>query len=251
MITSRAGVNGLFFVVALVFSWSLHAAESSDGSLSVTLWQQNKHLNYPSSVRLATLLGDAYQSLEYEPYAPGAALIDVSAEKKTVTALQRRVLQQLKMLGSPSAMQIVRQLSHFQYVRKIPVNLDLDEVRVSSKDNPMLSGRYELSLPKRPAHITLVGALKEGRPVSAKVKLGAVLDAYLNEVQFQNDADRYHPWVIQADGAVHQVKYLSWEGSPTFLSPGAIVFVGLESLPEQYKHLNENIAQLLASSVER
>ncbi|NLU96873.1 hypothetical protein B6N13_02010 [Marinomonas sp. UCMA 3892] len=210
--------------------------------------QQSVTLSYPQEVRLSQVLTDAYAQLDYQPYSLGTALIDLSKQQQ-IDEKKHAILKKLQDINTPASNYIAKKLNSLDFVYRERIETDPSKVRVNPKYDPMLKGVYQLFLPKRPQHIYLINA-DDHNYLTLKLTANSNLKDYLAE---QFEANRYtydSAWIIQANQDVYQATDIQWKGKLYFLSPGAIVFIGLTDLPEKYRDLNADIAHLLAFLLE-
>lgn len=242
----------LFCCVLLVTALSSRqvvAEAANTFTTRITLLPSQITLSYPQDVRFSQVLSDAYAQSNEEIYALGTGLID--PHKQTMIDTQKRVImRQLTQLNTPQAMQLAKQLDSLPLVYHEPIATDLTSVRVSSKLNPLIKQDYWLSLSKRPTHIKVFDPALD-HSVTMALQENADLRDYLATLSQMTKRDRHDSaWIIQANRVVYQVDNLAWKNTLHFLSPGAIVFIGLQNLPDEYRDLNANIAHLLAFRLE-
>ncbi|NLQ19073.1 hypothetical protein HGG82_15835 [Marinomonas sp. M1K-6] len=237
----------------LLSGWLFLAAFSHSAladNANVTLLQSQVSLSYPQEVRFSQLLSDAYAQLSYEVYPLGSALINPN-KQAVVEAKKQAVLRQLAQLKTPAATHLAKQLNALRLVYHEDMVFDPIKVRIRTKLDPMIKGEYWLSLPKRPMHITVFDpALEQG--LKMPLNNNADLRDYLAKLPYVTKEGQPYDsaWVIQADRTVYQARDLQWKNTLYFLSPGAMVFIGLPNLPDEYRDLNANIAHLLAFRLE-
>ena len=216
----------------------------------ITLQHNQITLSYPQEVRFSQLLQDAYSHTNYLIYLLGSALINPN-KQSIVTNQKSTVLRQLAAINTPAAKHIINHLNRLNLVYHEDMVFDLTKVRMNPKLNPTIKGEYSLSLPKRPTHITVFDA-RQNQIKTIPLNKNGELHDYL--AQFAGVSKSQQPydsvWVIQADRSIYQVKDLQWKNTLYFLSPGAMVFIGLQNLPDDYRDLNANVAQLFAFRLE-
>ena len=245
-----------FFIATLLFisgSLTTHAAapvNPKGEALSVSLPEENKTYHYSQTVRLSQVLTDIYPTLHYVPYTLGASLIRVS-KTPLIAEEKYRIIQQLITLNTPSSLFLLAQLSNMTFAFREHISLNLPTVRLSPKQDPLLAGAFQLFAPARPDHFLVVGAINQESPLAISLQGGQSLRDYLPTIQMNDQALDSTPWVIQADQTFYQVHDLYWKNKPYFLSPGAVVFIGLKDLPIEFKDLNRDIVHLLTYRVEK
>lgn len=218
-------------------------------STSITLINTQMSLTYPqNSVRFSQVLTDSYAQLTYEPYPFGIALIDPN-KQPTIDKMKLNILKRLQSIDSGSSNYLAKQLESLNFVYREKIETDPSKVRANPKYDPMIKGEYWLSIPKRPEHIFIIDANKK---VSRAVplKMNSNLEDYLAELHNTNTQIYDFAWIIQANQDVYQATDIQWKGKRYFLSPGAVVFIGLTDLPDKYQDLNADIAHLLTFHLE-
>ena len=240
--------GGILLITALS-SRHVIAETANTFTTRITLLPSQITLSYSQDVRFSQVLSDAYAQSNEEIYALGTGLID--PHKQTMIDTQKRVImRQLMRQNTPEATNLAKQLDALPLAYHEPIATDLTRIRVSSKLNPLIKQDYWLSLPKRPTHIKVFDPALD-HSVTMALQENANLRDYLAKLSQITKQDRHESaWIIQADRVVYQVDNLAWKNTLHFLSPGAIVFIGLPNLPDEYRDLNANIAHLLAFRLE-
>lgn len=224
----------------------------------IILVNQNISLTYNKTVRLEKVFTDAYLYTRKDIYSLGIALISPT-KQALVDAKKDKILNQLKALNTSEANNLIAQLSPLTYAYREKIETDLNKIRLISRSNPILKGEYHLLLPTRPKHITVFSS-DYNKPIRLPLHTNYHLKDYLSELpapvksnteQANNKKPSYHSaWVIQANQDLYQALDIQWERNLYFLSPGAYVFTGLTKLPNEYHHLNADIANLLTYYLE-
>lgn len=212
----------------------------------VILLSEKISLSYSQEVRLSQVLSDASLHIKHPIYPLGSALIapdkQLLIDKKLAT-----VLNQLTTLNTPESSNIYNQLSRLNFVYREPVEMNISKVRVTPNKDPMIRGNYWLYLPKRPSNILILDSQQE-HSLAIPMYAGANLKQYLQTLP---ESSHYNSvWVIQADQHKYQANNIQWKNILYFLSPGAIIFTGLDNLPKQYSNLNTDIVDLLTYQLE-
>lgn len=237
---------------------------------TVELPLQGAVLEYKADVRLLQVLDDANSngSLGYFPLS--AQLFD-KTNIKAIEIKKRNVLRQLEALAveNPEAKLVVQQLSSFQYLNRIFIELDRNAVISQSGKNPLLVPSFNLEkslnqekisvsqtqgfslyLPHRSTSIQLIGVMKGS--VRMNLIEHGTLNDYLDALPngfLGESVDKSVAYVVQPDGVVQTIQYAYWNEQPVYLAPGAIVFMAFYSLPSEYSTLNQDIVDLLRHKV--
>jgi len=235
---------------SLVYSSLVYSASTySAPALQVELKQENIILNYNQRPRLSQLLTDAYQHMSHAPYSLGVSLIDTNPVKSTLLSTKKnQLLQTLKKLPEASPQNLYNILSNLKLVNRTPLNLDLEAVQLNSKLNPLLEGRYTLSLPKRPDHIIFIDPISKQDIIKIKLKPGQPLKTYIKEylAGTNNNDKKYKTFtLIQADKNIIMPTTSYWNNNRYYLSPGAMVFVNLNSNIQEAEQINQKFIELL------
>ncbi|PJE53243.1 capsule biosynthesis GfcC D2 domain-containing protein [Marinomonas sp. BSi20584] len=241
-------LKGLFLMCMLCLA-TLSQNAKADNAV-ITLLHNQVTLSYPQEVRFLQLLQDAYSQSQYQIYPLGSALINPN-KQSIVTNQKRAVLRQLAAINTPAAKHIANYLNRLNLVYHEDMVFDFTKVRIKPKLNPLVKGEYSLLLAQRPNHITVFDAAQDLVKKVPLNKSGELRD-YL--AQFSGATKEQQPydsvWIIQADRSIYQAKDLQWKNTLYFLSPGAMVFIGLPNLSDEYRDLNANIAHLFAFRLE-
>ena len=240
-------------LVGLVFGGGASHVEADIAhryAVRITVLPERTSLIYPQPIRLDQVLNDAYELQQNAVYPLGSALIDPHKQPQLIVE-KRRILNELRLLRTPEAINLASQLRALRYAFHESVEMDIAKVRGMPKYNPLLKQEYWVSLPVRPDYITVVDP-NSARSQQLPFKANAQLRDYMADlaVSDQEVPSYQSVWVIQADRSIKYVQNLQWQAEPHFISPGALVYIGLENLPDDYRELNANIARLLANRLE-
>ncbi|WP_322783791.1 capsule biosynthesis GfcC family protein [Marinomonas pontica] len=135
------------------------------------------------------------------------------------------------------------------FVHREPVQTRRNTIRTRLEFNPMLHGEYWLILPERPDNVTVIDP-NSSRPHVIPLVTNFSLKDYLSDLPNIASNSVQNAWIIQANQDTYEATGINWKNIPYFLTPGAIVFLGLQDLPDQFRDLNASIAHLLALRVE-
>ena len=109
---------------------------------------------------------------------------------------------------------------------------------------------FSLYLEQRSENVQVIGALDNPLTIPL-IEHGSIND-YLKLIpqgSLGTTVDDSFVYVIQPDGHVKKAPYAYWNNSQTYLAPGAMIFIGFDSLPSSYSSLNQDIAELLRNKV--
>ncbi|WP_394180912.1 capsule biosynthesis GfcC family protein [Marinomonas posidonica] len=214
--------------------------------VKIHLLQPEITLEYEAAVRLSQVLSDAQKQVDYPVYSLGISVISPS-KQALVDQQKNDIFNALRHIDSAESKRIVKQLAPLHFVYRERLETRLKNVRTVKKNNPLLSHDYALSVPIRPTFIRVISPKRTSMSMIKQTPNSHLKD-YLTPDIAGDDYDS--AWVIQADQKVQYIKGIQWQGKHHYLSPGSLVFVGLENLPHQYKTLNQDIAQLLTQHLE-
>ena len=218
-------------------------------STNITLISSQRSLEYPQdAVRFSQVLADSYALLTYQPYFFGTSLID-PRKQPTVEKKKLDILNKLQEINSPASNYLAKQLDALHFVYREKIETDPSKIRVDSKLDPMIKGNYWLDIPKRPKHIFIINANIESS-LTLPLKINSDLESYLGDLPDANSHTYDSAWIIQANQDVYQATDIQWQDKGYFLSPGAIIFIGLTNLPDEYQDLNADIAHFLTFCLE-
>ncbi|SBS35897.1 hypothetical protein MSP8887_02481 [Marinomonas spartinae] len=221
--------------------------ESPKSNNQITLVETATTFRYNTPPRLSMVLAEALHTLTYNPYYLGAALVD-ETQQQDFMRFKQNVMDQLAMAKTFSTEKMRSQLQHTAFTKKETLSLDYDIVRVFPKKNPLLKGHFKLYLPKRPHDIMVYGAIQSTTPINLALQDGSSLQAYLPEIPFYNVAMNTTIWIIEPDQTIDQIQNIHQQKQPTYLAPGAIIYIASNEIPEQ---LNQNIVTLLQNRLEK
>jgi hypothetical protein len=230
----------------------MNSTLASEPELSVSLPTLSTVLSYQNPVRLSQALSDTQTLLREKGAAPTFWLAAQLLEKDKniqIEQLKANILKKLQLLGNEeSESELKAKLlssfitsHHFNFRHFI--SLDNDRVRIQKEKNPLLKGKFKLLTPSRTSRIRIIGSEVPEQIVPFLEH--ASIDDYLQSSILPENSNTSIVYIIQPDGDLTEVSNTYWKRKPVFFTPGAILFVGFNSLPEQYSSLNEQIAELL------
>ncbi|PWI34565.1 hypothetical protein DI392_05520 [Vibrio albus] len=241
-----------FSATAVLFSTLTSAPVNAGESLSVTLPDMEISLNYAQPVRLDQVLTDT-QNLKLQqpqamPFWLAAQFIEPSNnadidEKKKAAIHQLQTLAANDKDSSHKAHLLINALQKAQFNFRHFIPLDNDHVRLKNEDNPLLSGQYTLLTSPRVNKVRIFGTQNSWYPVDM-IEHGTI-DQYLEQAALPENSDTQLVFVIQPDGALITADNAYWNTKPVFIAPGATIYIGFDSLPDEFEHLNQDIADLL------
>lgn len=232
--------------ISLAILLSITAGSVLAQSIKINLLQSETVLEYVSAPRLSQVITEAAEQTDYAIYPLGVTLI--SPDKQAlIDEKKRSIFTILEGLKNQQAAQILKHLKKLHFVHKEPSNTLLRRIRTDKKLNPLLSKNYTLSLPIRPDYIRLITPMRESTSL-VKYLPNTSLKEYLTKKVAGDSYDS--AWIIQANQDTRLVSNIQWQSKKYYLSPGAIVFVGLSNLPSKYQTLNQDIAELLSQHLE-
>lgn len=231
------------FLISTMCCYSLLAFSQP---IKIQLLQPEITLEYGDPVRLSQLLTDAQKQVNYQVYPLGISLISPTKQRH-IDEQKRLIFSALDKINTKDAQRIAEQLESLHFVYREKVETRLQQVRTIKKDNPLLAHDYVLSIPTRPALIRLITPKQIPTPLVKQLPNARLKDYMTPDIA---GAHYDSAWVIQADQSIQYISGIQWKGQNHYLSPGSIIFVGLDNAPDQYQHLNQDIAQLLTQHLE-
>ncbi|MGF1730502.1 capsule biosynthesis GfcC family protein [Photobacterium kasasachensis] len=240
--------------------------ENQPVKITVKTSLDSKHqleLNYPVPVRVNQILSDSITNinqlaLAQEQIKPtfsntifwtGAALYERFPHPQ-----KQRVVNRLKQLASlwkkegegeqsQAAFNLAAYIENLILGQRIFTPLDYDHVRIDSARNPLANHDLTLLLPPRPSSVLITGAIAQSKGVSWQERGNA--NSYLKHVVTLSNSDNSEAWVIQPDGQVEQHPIAYWNQKHFDIAPGATIYLGFSSLPDEVNTINEDIVNLL------
>lgn len=208
-------------------------------------------LQYAEPVRLAQVVSDSLKqrTLSGAPYWLGSSL-STTTEPETKPALitQLTQLSQQHRDDAPVSRSFANTAQWLQqhiHSQRLPVNVDIDKVRLNKADNPLLNGNYQLQLANRPTSIMIIGAIE--KPLSVKWQPRMAAKEYLAQVTPITIAANSEVTVIQPDGVIQQHPIAYWNNNHNDIAPGAIIYLGYQSVFHDYSELNHAISSMLTN----
>ncbi|MGF1761301.1 capsule biosynthesis GfcC family protein [Photobacterium sagamiensis] len=219
-------------------------------------------LTYSSAVRLDQVLNDGLNNIKTLPsqrvhtspqpvFWTGAALYD-QKQTKQMQQQKQQLLSRLDRLAQEwqddaeqvSTVNALKgSLTKLMLAHRIMQPLDPDLVRMQPSLSPLLSGDFQLILPARPTSVLVLGAVRRSKNILWQERANAAF--YLDQAKPTSDAENSDVWVIQPDGVAEQHQIAYWNHKHQDIAPGAIIYMGFDSLPSDFTTLNQDIINLL------
>lgn len=197
----------------------------------------------------------ASPALKDRSWWPGTVI----AEPLATAAAQQHYQQTLARLQSWAASEegeraaainsVLQQLKAVRVTGRQFVSLDPDWIRLRPEANRRLEGEYSLYTLRRPASVTLAGAIAG----SGKVvwQPGRDTREYLAGHARLSGAERNVVTVIAPDGSTQEAPVAYWNHRHVEVAPGSIIYLGFSSwaLPAEYRDLNQHIISVLTHRI--
>ena len=253
----------LGFSVACSLTVSSLVAANTDaaaGAVTVMLTssqsqRQQLQLHYPAPVRLEQILADSLANLSQLPvstaqqgqpvYWTGAGVFTAFPHRDKAS-----VLNQINTLANQSEakkrevlIKLATTIKPLPIGERVFTPLDYDQIRINKADNPLVQQNITLVLPSRPSTVLVLGAVNKPQYLPWQPRTDA--GNYLSQALPAEMADNSLATVIQPDGKVEQHPIAYWNQNHQDIAPGAIIYLGLASLPSGYNNLNDDIIHLL------
>lgn len=237
-------------LVALIIT--LLVTVQVNAQLVIQLPQEEIALEYSIPVRLSQVLSDIpsfSQTITFDGYSIANKMFNHDKHKKA-SQLKQTVLNRLQEQLSSDLTKNKTIGALIEQVRTWPigyrefVSLDYDQVRLHPKNDPLLSGRFELVQGMRTSTISIEGAVYQASKVS--MSANQTLSDYLTSVKLLPEAHKSYAWVIYPDGESKRVGYAYWNDEGVSLTPGSTIFIGLDSDSDETIELEKSITQLLS-----
>ncbi|KZM42028.1 hypothetical protein OA92_12385 [Marinomonas sp. SBI22] len=239
-----------YLLFLLLLFTSLSATANKNKTLEVVIPQQKINLSYQVAPRLSQLLIDAKKNTDYSAYTLGSALIKKNSyENITIQNNKIELIESLETINHTSAFHLRTLIEGLNFFQQEKLSLDLEKVQLDSRINPIISGNYQLYLPKRPDFLILIDPNHSEKIIKLKLKPGYNLSKYLNEFYKNTDIVTDNIRIIQADKEVITPKIDYWSNSKYYLSPGAIIYIGLNEDIENAEITNQSFLKLLQHHV--
>lgn len=252
MMLFKACTGGGRYLIITILSLFVffHSHVSADTQTAeptdIKLLQGQMLFSYNDRIRLSQVFTQAYTHINHDVYSLGTTLVNLNKQPMIDDTLQT-LIAKLEQVGTDESLRVIKQLTELRFAYREKIHTNFNQVRVNPLFDPMLSGKYLLSLPKRPDTIMLISPTESTR-IILPFKNDRDVTFYLDAL---THTDNRRPiWVIQADQTVYPIQDHDWKNTRFFLAPGAIVFVELTHLPVEYKTLNSDIAHFLAYRLE-
>jgi hypothetical protein len=244
-------IKFIFTVTSLVISCFSHANERY--VTLVDLPQSKVQIQTTQPIRLSAVLQEAKSRTSFGSYSEGNKLFNLNNQAQ-IERIKQESIQSLNTLMAMAnyerlATSLLAMVKSKHYAYRELISLDLDQIRLDSAQDPLLSGHYQLSMMPRPKTIAIVGAITE--PTVANYSPELTVMNYLQLVTLRQGSSKSYAWVISPQGHSVKVGTSYWNNEHTAILPGSIIFVGLEeSLNSDLPNLEPNLITLLKSTQE-
>jgi hypothetical protein len=244
-------------VLALLCSQNINAETSITVKQSINS-KARISLQYEQAPRLVQVIKDSLsnstQLASHEKpqaiYWLAAGLYDYATEtefqkkkQQVATSLKTR----FEDMDTPENILALKTLSAWlgsnRFIKREFIPLDYDVIRLKDELNPLLSGRYLLTLPSKPAHIMVLGAVAKNGPQPFVIRQG--VSKYLNNALPINESDNSFAWLLQPDGKLEHYPIAYWNQQHIDIAPGAIIYLDFQGVRDNEKWLNQQILELL------
>ena len=236
----------LVFILLMLFGISKTSAAAT---LKVTIPQQSISLSYQSAPRLSQLLIDVNKNIDYAAYFLGSALINKDNKKIAIQKSKIKLLEDLESINNKSASYLHTIVESLTFFQQEDIKLDLEKIQQDRRLNPIISGNYQLYLPNRPDYIILIDPKNSDDIIKLKLIAGYHLENYLSDHYKNKNFSKNNIRIIQADKEVITPKINYWSSNKYYLSPGSIIYVGLNRDIDKAETINQNITNLLQHHV--
>ncbi|MBB1440495.1 capsule biosynthesis GfcC family protein, partial [Shewanella sp. SG41-4] len=220
--------------------------------------KQPVSLQYKQSPRLVQVIKDslensaplATQHKSLAIYWLAAGLYDYSTEAE-FQQKQQQIIHLLKTqyddMETPQNIKALKTLSAWftanQFMKRELILLDYDSIRLKDELNPLLTGRYLLTLPSKPENVLVLGAVEQNGSQPFIVRQGAT--EYLNNAIPLDDSESSYAWLIQPDGKLEHYPIAYWNQHHIDIAPGAIIYLDFQGVRDNEQQLNQQILELL------
>ena len=170
-------------------------------------------------------------------------------ENITIQNNKIELIENLEAINNASAFRLRKQIEEFSFFQQEKLSLDLEKIQLDSRINPIISGNYQLFLPKRPDFLILIDPNHSEKVIKLKLKSGYNLSKYLNEFYKNTDIVTDDIRIIQADKEVIAPKIDYWSNKKYYLSPGSIIYIGLDESIDNAEIINQSFLKLLQHHV--
>ena len=215
-------------------------------------------LTYVSPPRLVQVIKDSLSNAQLSSeqsnplpiYWLGAGLYDASTEAALLTQRQQ-ILNALKTqysdMGKPDHIQALKTLATWivnnQFLQREFIPLDYDAIRLKEELNPLLQGKYLLTLPRKPQDVLVLGAVTQNGSQPFVVRQNA--SQYIENAMPLKASKNSFAWLIQPDGEIVKYPIAYWNQQHIDIAPGAIIYLDFDGVRDNEPALNQQILELL------
>lgn len=228
-----------FFILVNFPSYALEKVK--DDYLTLTLSKSNQEFKFSSSTRLSQALTAIEKHNVYVTYPLSTTLFSLNPSDVKQTRLNKEYTLDLMKEHKLNKTEFFNFIQRSSYFKRVISNIDLDNIRLNNKSNPLLKGKYALSVGKRESPLLVLGNTPNIETISAKENISLRSLFNTDSSLFKNI--EHAPVLIYPDGKITQSHIGSWKTKSYSLPPGTIIYIPFykfESSP-----LDKTIVELL------
>ena len=229
-----------------LLSFSLSASPFK--SLEVSVENTNISLQYDRPQRLLQVLSDSHQYIDYSPYTLGASLVIKNSKigfKKKENLINKINLNYKANDKVETKNNLLSILEKHNFKKREEITLDLEKIQLDKNSNPIIQGKYELMLPRTPNYIIVIDPSNSKDLIKLPLKYNYDFEDYINFYKdgfnIKNKIKSEKITIVQADKETIIPKVSYWNDKNYYLSPGAFIYIGIESSPQ----INSDFIDLL------
>ncbi len=212
---------------------------------------QNTIITFDEPVKLADVLAKLPEP--HSTYWAGAGVYELDSVKaeglraETMSLLASLIREQSS--GSERYIllsDLYREISDWQLMRRLNIDVDYDQARLNPKRNPgFIAGRYYIKAKPSTQHVSVVGQIDA--QASLAFSNTATVRDYLDGVQPKESADNDFVYVIEPNGNVTKQGVAYWNDTHYKPMPGSVIFLPLQTdlFSDDIELLNDKVARLL------
>lgn len=236
-------------VLGFLLFCSLFSSVGNAAQLSFNV--QNTIITFDEPVKLADVLAKLPEP--HSTYWAGAGVYEldsVKAEKlrAEIMSLLASLIREQSSGSERYALlsDLYREISDWQLMRRLNIDVDYDQARLNPKRNPgFVAGRYYIKAKPSIQHVSVVGQIDA--QASLAFSNSATVSDYLDSVQPKESADNDFVYVIEPNGNVTKQGVAYWNDTHYKPMPGSVIFLPLQTdlFSDDIELLNDKVARLL------
>ncbi|MDW2276056.1 MULTISPECIES: capsule biosynthesis GfcC family protein [unclassified Vibrio] len=202
----------------------LYASEQvKDDYLTLKLSNSSQEFKFSSSTRLHQALTALEKHNVYLTYPLSTTLFSLNPSDVEQARLSKERVLDLMKEYKLNKTELFNFIQRSGTSKRVISNIDLDTVRLNKKNNPLLKGKYILSVGERGIPLLVLGNTPKVATIPTEENMS--LSSLLNDETSLFKNLEHAPVLIYPDGKLTQSHIGNWKTKSYSLPPGTIIYI--------------------------